>query len=174
MCGIQIRTSRVKTSELGFVHSLRRLLSSRLARFISCTSTQSRKETRSCAGADSNKGKKRAQRGEDQPRRKANRRYTDEVQKTVGFLGIALGRRALLPLGSPAEFCFGEKTWRAFCSAAKSLVARFAFQLRRRVRDADTQEEVTLLKVAPTARFAPAVEAVVARIMEVSGGSCSK
>lgn len=50
----------------------------------------------------------------------------------------------------------------------------FGCTSHKRVRDADTQEEVTLLKVAPTARFAPAVEAVVARIMEVSGGSCSK
>ena len=45
----------------------------------------------------SNKGKKREERGEKQPNRDTKCRYTDEVAKTVGFLGIALGRRALLP-----------------------------------------------------------------------------
>ena len=46
---------------------------------------------------ESNKGKKRDHRGEEQPRRVRQRRYTDEVKKCVGFLGIALGRRELLP-----------------------------------------------------------------------------
>eukprot|EP00966_Prymnesium_polylepis_P231336 5353241-Prymnesium_polylepis.1 len=40
----------------------------------------------------SNKGKKREERGEVQPKRKPCTRWTDEVTKTVGFLGIALGR----------------------------------------------------------------------------------
>ena len=46
---------------------------------------------------ESNKGKKRSSRGEEQPRRSNRNRYTDEVEKCVGFLGIALGRRELLP-----------------------------------------------------------------------------
>ena len=45
----------------------------------------------------SNKGKKRLERGEVQHNKARGGRYTDEVAKTVGFLGIALGRRALLP-----------------------------------------------------------------------------
>ena len=47
--------------------------------------------------AVSNKGKKREERGDVHPNRASTARYTDEVAKTVGFLGIALGRRALLP-----------------------------------------------------------------------------
>ena len=46
--------------------------------------------------ASSNKGKKRTERGEEHPRRQGSRRYTDEVRRCIGFLGIALGRRGLL------------------------------------------------------------------------------
>ena len=46
---------------------------------------------------DSNKGKKRAERGDDHPKRPGAKRYTDEVRGCIGFLGIALGRRELLP-----------------------------------------------------------------------------
>ena len=46
--------------------------------------------------AESNKGKKRDERGEEQPKRPGCRRYTDEVRGCHGFLGIALGRRELL------------------------------------------------------------------------------